>query len=316
MRMSRVQPKAVDCVRDATTNSHLSEWQAKHVTACSKSSYESDSYYPNHADVREAPTNYRRNPWEQVKAYHYSDEYHDISSQPWQCQPNSSSGKSLVKQDPQNRSYTRPRKARKRHKTHPKPSPSSPPVAGALCAQIKETQQLPDHPTSPPTMESSHEHKKRPNQGSPPTPNKAECAQPTETHSPTIHPPYPLTMESFYRWYAEQGCSTPNPDYSWTPNVCKAREKAETTISSESDSDSHYSDRFDSAKAPYSTPPNTHMGTPTTSVHSIEACYKTPVGHFFHVEHEALRKVEAQHPRHVNPRRRVGKKKPLDPRPR
>jgi hypothetical protein len=58
------------------------------------------------------------------------------------------------------------------------------------------------------------------------------------------------------------------------------------------------------------------MGTPTTqSVHSIEACYKTPIGHF-HVEHEALRKVEAQHPRHVNPRRRVGKKKPLDPRPR
>jgi hypothetical protein len=227
MRMSRVQPKAVDCVRDATTNSHLSEWQAKHATACSKSSYESDSYYPNHADVREAPTNYRRNPWEQVKAYHYSDEYHsddeysrdpdvdnpyryypnpgysdeyysddeysrdpdidyadttcyqpgtstrssyasgtfhhDISTQPWQCQPNSSSGKSLVTQDPQNRSYTRPRKARKRHKKHPKPSPPSPPVAGALCTQIKETQQLPDHPTSPPTMESSHEHKKRPN---------------------------------------------------------------------------------------------------------------------------------------------------------
>jgi hypothetical protein len=76
MRMSRVQPKAVDCVRDATTNSCLSEWQAKHATACSKSSNEFDSYYPNHADVREAPTNYRRNPWEQVKAYYYSDEYH------------------------------------------------------------------------------------------------------------------------------------------------------------------------------------------------------------------------------------------------
>jgi hypothetical protein len=57
-----------------------------------------------------------------------------------------------VKQDPPNRSYTRPRKARKRHKKHPKPSLPSPPVAGALCAQIKETQQLPDHPTSPPTM--------------------------------------------------------------------------------------------------------------------------------------------------------------------
>jgi hypothetical protein len=121
-------------------------------------------------------------------------------------------------------------------------------------------------------------------------------------------------MESFYRWYAEQGCPTPNPDYSWTPNVSKAREKAEATISSESDSDSHYSDRFDSAKAPDPTPPNAHMGTPTTqSVHLIEACYKTPVGHF-HVEYEALRKVEVQHPWHVHPRR-AGKKKPLDPRP-
>jgi hypothetical protein len=56
-------------------------------------------------------------------------------------------------------------------------------------------------------------------------------------------------------------------------------------------------------------------GTPTTqSVHSIKACYKTPVGHF-HIQHEALRKVEVQHPRHVNSRR-VGKKKPLSPRPR
>jgi hypothetical protein len=31
-------------------------------------------------------------------------------------------------------------------------------------------------------------------------------------HPPTLPPP--LTMESFYRWYAEQGCPTPNPDYS------------------------------------------------------------------------------------------------------
>jgi hypothetical protein len=160
-----------------------------------------DSYYPNHADVREAPTNYRRNPPEQVKAadnlYYYflnsdysdknysddeysrdpdvdnlyrnylnsdySDEYYSddeysrdtdvdyaditcyqpgtstrssyasgafhpgISPQLWQCQPNSSSGKSLVKQDPQNRSYPKPRKARKRHKKkHPKPSTPSP----------------------------------------------------------------------------------------------------------------------------------------------------------------------------------------------
>jgi hypothetical protein len=71
-----VQPKAVDYVRDATTNSYLRKWQAKPATACSKSSYESDTYYPNHADVREAPTNFRRNPWEQVKAYYYNDEYY------------------------------------------------------------------------------------------------------------------------------------------------------------------------------------------------------------------------------------------------
>jgi hypothetical protein len=163
----------------------LTASQAK--PACSMSSY-ADSYYLNHADVREAPTNYRRNPQEQVKAadnlYYYflnsdysdeyysddeyfrdpdvdnlyrnylkpdySDEYYSdeaysrdpdvdyadttcyqpgastrssyasgashpgISTQPWQCQPNSSSGKSLVKQDPQNRSYLTPRKARKR----------------------------------------------------------------------------------------------------------------------------------------------------------------------------------------------------------
>jgi hypothetical protein len=87
------------------------------------------------------------------------------------------------------------------------------------------------------------------------------------------------------------------------------------TISSESDSDSYYSDRFDSAEAPDPTPPNAHMGIPTThSVHSIVACYKTPVVGHFQVEHEALRKVEVQHPRHANPRR-LGKKKPLDPRP-
>jgi hypothetical protein len=60
-------------------------------------------------------------------------------------------------------------------------------------------------------------------------------------HLPSTHPPYPLTMESFYRWYAEQGCSTPPR----TPNVSKASEKAEATISSESDPDSYYSDYFD-----------------------------------------------------------------------
>jgi hypothetical protein len=63
---------------------------------------------------------------------------------------------------------------------------------------------------------------------------------------------------------------------------------AEAAISSESHSDSYFSDYLDSANVPDPTPTNAHMGTPTTqSVHSIEACYKTPVGHF-HVEHEAL----------------------------
>jgi hypothetical protein len=111
-----------------------------------------------------------------------------ISPQPWQCQPNSSSGKSLAKQYPQNRSYLKPRKARKRHKKkRPKPSPPSPPVAGALCAHIKETQQLPDHPPIPLTVESSNEHKKRPNQGLPrkklsvPSPQKLD-------HPPSTHP--------------------------------------------------------------------------------------------------------------------------------
>jgi hypothetical protein len=200
------------------------------------SSFESDSYYPNHADVREAPTNYRRNTWEQVKAadnlnYYflnsdYSDEYYSddeysrdpdvdyaditcyqpgtstrsacasgafhpgISPQPWQCQPNSSSGKSLVKPNPQNRSYPKPRKARKRHKKkRPKPSPPSPPVTGALCAQIKEMQ-LPDHPPIPLTMECSYDHKKRPNQGSPPTRRKISVLRDSSIHRPPTLPPH------------------------------------------------------------------------------------------------------------------------------
>jgi hypothetical protein len=67
--MSRAQPKAVDCVSDATTNIYIREWHAKPATECSMFSYESDSSYPNHADdVREAPTNYRKNPREQTKA--------------------------------------------------------------------------------------------------------------------------------------------------------------------------------------------------------------------------------------------------------
>jgi hypothetical protein len=44
----------------------------------------------------------------------------------------------------------------------------------------------------------------------------------------------------------------------------------------------------------------------------MEACYIAPVGHF-HVEQEAHRNVEVLHPRYLNPRR-VGIKKPLDPR--
>jgi hypothetical protein len=104
--------------------------------------------------------------------------------QPWQRQPNSSSGKSLAKQDSQNRRYPKPRKARKGHqKKRSKPS-----VTGALCAQIKETQQLPDHP--PPTpliMESSYEHKTRYNQGSPPTPKKGPSPQ-RLIHPPSAHP--------------------------------------------------------------------------------------------------------------------------------
>jgi hypothetical protein len=58
MRMSRAQPKAVDCVSDATTNSYLREWQLKPATECSMFSCEY---------VREAPTNNRRNSPEKVK---------------------------------------------------------------------------------------------------------------------------------------------------------------------------------------------------------------------------------------------------------
>jgi hypothetical protein len=69
----------------------------------------------------------------------------------------------------------------------------------------------------------------------------------------------------FYRWYAEQGCPAINRDYSWTPTVSKVCEEAEVTLSSESDSDSYYSDRFDGVCARNSTtPPNTHVGTAST----------------------------------------------------
>jgi hypothetical protein len=55
------------------------------------------------------------------------------------------------------------------------------------------------------------------------------------------------------------------------------------------------------------------IGTATTQiVHSMEACYIAPVGHF-HEEHEVPKRVEIKHRRNSNPRR-VGK--PLNPRSR
>jgi hypothetical protein len=58
-----------------------------------------------------------------------------------------------------------------------------------------------------------------------------------------------------------------------------------------------------------------HIGTDTKQmVHSIEACYVAPVGHF-HEEHEVPKRAEIQHRRYSNPRR-VGKKKLFDPRSR
>ena len=109
-------------------------------------------------------------------------------------------------------------------------------------------------------------------------------------------------MESLYRWYAEQGCPKINPDYSWTSTVAKALEETEITLTSKSDSDSYYSDSFDSAKARDPTPPTAHIGTATTQIgHSIEACYMAPVGHF-HEKHEVPKRVEVQHWRYSNPR--------------
>jgi hypothetical protein len=71
MRMSRAQPKDVVCVRDATTNSYLREWQAKPAAASSMSNYESDSYYPNH--VLSEP---RRDVYSYFRNSDYSDEYY------------------------------------------------------------------------------------------------------------------------------------------------------------------------------------------------------------------------------------------------
>jgi hypothetical protein len=113
--------------------------------------YYSDDEYARDPDVDYADTACYQPGTSTRSLYASGAFHHDISPQPWQCQPKNSSGKSLTKQDQQNRSYPKPRKARKRHKKkHPKPSPPSPPVAGALCAQTKETHQLPDHPPIPP----------------------------------------------------------------------------------------------------------------------------------------------------------------------
>jgi hypothetical protein len=326
MRKSRVQLKTGDCVSDATTNTYLREWQAKPATECSMFCYESAQTYTcvkHQQTTKEIHQSKSRllttctaiflNPdldYTNTLCYRPGISNRSpcssgafnlgVSHQLWKSQPTGGAGKSVAKQDRQNRSYPHPRKARKRHKKkRPKPSPPS---------QIKETQQLTDYPPAPLTIESVYKHKKKRTQGSPPTSKKVECAQ---SRDPAIS--HPLTMESFYRWYAEeQGCSTINPDYSWTPTVSKTRKEAEVTLNSESDSDSNYSDFFDSAKTRDPTHPNVHIGKATSQiVQSIEACYIAPVGHF-HEEHKDPKRVETQHRRYSNPRR-VGKKKLLDP---
>jgi hypothetical protein len=60
-----------------------------------------------------------------------------------------------------------------------------------------------------------------------------------------------------------------------TPTVSKAREKGKAAISSESDSDSYYSDWFDSAKARATTPPNAHIG----AVNYLILRRKRPLSH-------------------------------------
>jgi hypothetical protein len=99
-----------------------------------------DEYYSDNEYSRDPDIDYNDTicyqPGISTRSSCTSGAFHNgISPQPWQCQPNSSSGKSLAKQDPQNRRYPKPRRARKRHKKkRPKPSPPSPPVTGALRA--------------------------------------------------------------------------------------------------------------------------------------------------------------------------------------
>jgi hypothetical protein len=97
------------------------------LTTCTETiliqTYYSDDEYSRDPDVDYADTTCYQ-PCTSTCSSYASGAFHPgISTQLWQCQPNSSSGKSLVKQDPQNRSYPRPRKAKKRHKMkHPKPT--------------------------------------------------------------------------------------------------------------------------------------------------------------------------------------------------
>jgi hypothetical protein len=98
----------------------------------------------------------------------------------------------LAEQDPQNRSYPRPRKARKRYKKkRPKPSPPSPPLMGVLYAQIKETQQLADHPPTHPHPSPWRNTKRGVTRDH--LQHRRKLSVPS-LQSP-IHPPYPLTME-------------------------------------------------------------------------------------------------------------------------
>jgi hypothetical protein len=208
--------------------------------------------------------------------------HHGTSSQPWQRQPNSSPCKSLTKRDQQNRRCPRPRKARKRHKKkRPKETPPSPTVMGALCTQIKENQQLSCHPTTPFTMDNAHEHKKRPYQGSPP---KTSVPSPQRLlHSPSIHPTPSLWRASTA---GMQNKDVPRP----TP-ITHGHQMSRKLV-----------------RRPK--PPSVLNLTQTSTTRTALIVRRHRIQHL-----PTPRKVEVQRPRHVN-QRRVGKKKPLNPRPR
>jgi hypothetical protein len=195
-------------------------------------------------------------------------------------------------------------------------------LRGALCAQIKETLQLPDHPPIPLTMESAYEHKKRDitrdhlqhrRKLSVPSPQRL-------IHPPSTHPtPSPWRASTAGMQNKDVPISTmithivpctgtcPLPishhDLFHPPQKSqlnrgvvkdlakKDPQEAEVTLSSESDSDSYYLDYcFDSVSAPDQHLPTPTRGHPLRRMYTqeIEACYKTPVGHF-HVQHKALK---------------------------